>query len=912
MQLSLSLASAWAKHRPSDDAYLSLVSHCRDASAAADRLWTDWLPRSTRMLLEESLGSESARVLGRWFAATHDVGKLTPAFACQVLELSGRMTAAGLEMPAVVAGRKSTPHSLAGFYAIRSYLRQVCGWRERVVIDSYAVISGSHHGVPPRVEQLRMVPDPAHMGGEHWTATRYELLELMAKETGADAFLDSWSKQRLSLPHQVLWTAFTIMADWIASDDSLFELGEFRDASETAATAFSTLAFPSPWNAPPTQVAAPLLSERFGLPPTANLNVMQRSVLERVSATTEPSLTIIESAMGSGKTEAALLAAEVLAERFGCGGAFVALPTMATSNAMFSRVLEWIRALPDLDATSAILAHSKADLQDEYRGIMPDATPADIGRDEDSSAGRGGRAAEVVAHQWFFGRKKGLLANFAVGTIDQLLLAALQAKHVMLRHLGLAGKVVIVDEVHAADTYMMVYLERILEWLGAYRVPVILMSATLPPAQRAALVRAYDSGRGHQSVSESRAVSGDIGYPSVTVNGDPGEPIDVSSVASSTVRLEAIDDDTDVLIGRLQRALVDGGCVGVVCNSVGRAQELAAALRGAFGSDVVLLHSRFLAQHRADLESVLVGELGRNGDRPYRRIIVGTQVIEQSLDLDFDLLVTDVAPVDLLFQRIGRLHRHQRIRPPSFREPVAWVRGVVDWSSDVPEPVAASDHIYGRWKLLCSLALLRRRDTISLPAEIPILVAEAYGDSPEMPDSWVDTAAEARSEQELQQHKSREKARDYLLSPPKARSMVGLLQVLGGDNPDARGAARVREGDDGFEVIVTVRRDDGIHLPEQCGGELIATEHPPSPRDARRARTSSLRLPGLFTKPWAIDRTIAELEQRQYPGWIDSGPLSGELILELGPDMSATLNDQRVRYDDHDGLVIETTGSDRT
>lgn len=907
MPLSPALASAWAKHRSSDDACLSLVSHSRDAAAAAERLWADWLSRSTRTLLEESCGSESAPALARWFAATHDVGKLSPAFACQVLSLSGKMTAAGLDMPTVVAGRRSTPHSLAGFHATRAYLAKVRGWRDRVVIDSYAAVSGSHHGVPPRVEQLRIAPDPAHMGSGRWEAARYELLDLMAAETGAERFLGVWSKRRLSLPHQVLWTAFTIMADWIASDDSLFELGQYRDASETAKQAFSALAFPSPWISAPKQGSGRPLVDRFGLPTTADLNSMQRAVLDRLSVTTVPSLTIIESAMGSGKTEAALLAAEVLAERFGCGGAFVALPTMATSNAMFSRVLGWIRALPDLDATSAILAHSKADLQDDYRGIMPHAVPADIGRDEGSLAGHGGRATEVIAHQWFFGRKKGLLANFAVGTIDQLLLAALQAKHVMLRHLGLAGKVVIVDEVHAADTYMMVYLERVLEWLAAYRVPVILMSATLPPDQRAALVRAYDSGRGHRSVSEGRATADDIGYPLVTVNGDPGEPIDVSSAPSSTVRLETIDDDPGHLVGRLRGALVDGGCVGVVCNSVARAQELASALRLTFGSDVVLLHSRFLAQHRADLEAGLVGELGRNGDRPHRRIVVGTQVIEQSLDLDFDLLVTDVAPVDLLLQRIGRLHRHQRIRPTSLRQPVTWIRGVLDWSTDVPEPVTASEYIYGRWKLLCSLALLRRRGTITLPSEIPVLVAEAYGSSPEMPDSWRDTAETARSDQELRQHKSRENARDYLLPSPRARSMVGLLQVLGGDNPDARGAARVREGDDGFEVIVTVRRDDGVYLPKQCGGRLIDTEYPPSAPDARRARTSSLRLPGRFTRPWAIDRTISELEQKQYPGWITSAPLSGELILELGPDMSATLNDQRVRYDDDDGLVVEKT-----
>jgi CRISPR/Cas system-associated endonuclease/helicase Cas3 len=215
--------------------------------------------------------------------------------------------------------------------------------------------------------------------------------------------------------------------------------------------------------------------------------------------------------MGDGKTEAAMMAAEVLAARSGAGGVMIALPTQATSDAMFRRMMEWIEHQPAVepegsvvpdggepdDRRSVFLAHGKAWLNPDFRAVPRGRSLArDMDSDSDDRAKTRGKCVDHGAYvdQWMTGRRKGVLADFVVGTIDQVLFVSLQSRHVALRHLALARKVVILDEVHSFDAYMDVYLERALEWLGSYGVPVIALSATLPSELRKRLLDAYQRG----------------------------------------------------------------------------------------------------------------------------------------------------------------------------------------------------------------------------------------------------------------------------------------------------------------------------------------------------------------------------------------------------------------------------------
>lgn len=893
--------SAWAKSNRNEES-LSLRRHSEDAGAVAVHLW-EWLPSSTRAYLSAGRSDAEARVLARWLACTHDIGKLSPAFAVQVEPLAGRMRDAGLAMSRTIGRRTDTPHSIVSHRALVTYLHER-GWSRRTAA-TYAVVAGGHHGVPPQVGHLAVAEDRSHYGGPEWAEARTELLEHLTALAGADRYLEQWAQNPLSPEQQALWTAFVIMADWISSSD-LFPLGDRGESEETAADAWEALALPPPWCASPRATVDELITTRFGLPGEARANMLQRAVADAASSMNEPGMLVIEAPMGIGKTEAALMASEYLAARFGQGGVFVALPTMATSNAMFDRVLRWIEAQDSISTASAVLAHGKASLQDRYRGLMRRGGFNDVGRDEPQP--EHACTAEVVAHHWLSGRKKGLLANFAVGTIDQLLFAGLKAKHLVLRHLGLVNKIVVVDEVHAADHFMMRFLARVLEWLGAYRVPVIIMSATLPTAQRIALVRAYESGRGWDG--DDAALRGNIEYPAVTVIDGQRRVIDVPGDSEITrVELERLDDDPAALLERVRSALVEGGCIGIVRNTVARAQETARLLEQHFPGEIVLLHSRFVAQHRADLESHLVGELGRDGRRPIRRIVVGTQVIEQSLDIDFDLMFSDLAPIDLLFQRIGRLHRHRRPRPAPLRTPRLVLTGVDDWDAQPPSAIAPTLRIYGEWPLLCTSAVLDSRDHVDLPDDIAALVQSAYGDPSPALSLWAEQASVARSELDRKTVELESRADAWRIRGPReASTLVGWMNAHLGEVDDARGQARVRDTDEGIDVILTRRCGDEIHLLPQCGGGAIETNFCPSDSAARRALTGTVRLPQMLTHHGIIDRTIDTLEQRMYQGWQESRWLAGELVLELGEDSTAQLMNYDIRYDDIEGLVVTKDG----
>lgn len=902
-ELSVRLRAMWAKS-DDEDRSLSLVSHAADAAAVAGYLWDHWLPRSVRDLLSGGRSDDEMLAMARWLAGVHDVGKVSPAFACQVGALAGAICETGLKI-AADKFEKRTPHSVISHHAIEKYLIEERDWKRIPNARSYAVVAGGHHGVPPVSLNLRSLrADVRMLGDAHWDEVRTEFLDFVARISGAERFLDKWKTQPLTPQQQALWTAVVIIADWLASDAHRFPLQEHRNAEEFAAGALAELALPPPWNAAAPQNVETVFS-RFGLPAGAHPNSVQAAAL-RAAATLGPGgLIIVEAATGTGKTEAALMAAEQFASSGGWGGVYVALPTMATANAMFSRMLTWMRAIPGTGPTSVVLAHGKAELNDVYRGMVPMAALADI----ESDCGEGHVA---VAHQWLSGRKKSLLASFGVGTIDQLLFMALKSRYVVLRHLAFAGKVVIVDEVHAADAFMREYLKRALEWLGAYGVPVILLSATLPRQQRVEYTDAYVAGR-------SEALHGDevasVGYPAIVSVGLDGKVTVAqpeSPAAPQDVAIRRLDDSSEALVEFLADALSEGGCAAVVRNTVGRAQEAARALRKRFGSDVVLLHSAFIAQDRADQELQLLDELGRDGSRPTRRIVVATQIIEQSLDCDFDLMVSDLAPIDLLFQRMGRLHRHPRTRLGGLGEARFGITGVKDWTESVPRPIEVSAKVYERFHLMRALAVLRSRESITRPADISLLVQAAYADDIDAPAEWQEILAEDERAARRRAAASANRADEFRLRPVRGtETLVGLLAYQGSEPDDARGYARVREGNDSIEVVVTQRDGDKVRLPKRPGSEtvgpLITTKSEPADRIARMALASTIRLPFSLSHPGVAENVIAELERRTYgyEGWRTSKWLKGELALELDHNLEATLLNKRVRYRTDDGLIVE-------
>ncbi|MFD8799941.1 CRISPR-associated helicase Cas3' [Streptomyces atroolivaceus] len=930
-----------------------------DSAAVAGRLWDEWLPLSVRKLVADGLpdGADDARRLAVWLAGVHDIGKATPAFACQVDSLAQVMRADGLEMRsqrAMGADRKVAPHGLAGQVLLGEWLEDRHGWAVTQT-GQFTVAVGGHHGVPPEHGQITALDRHPQLlrtpGGSEklWHRVQQELLDACAAEFGVQERLGAWQTVKLPQPVQVLLTALVIVSDWIASNPDLFPYfpqDAFRSSEERITAAWQGLNLPGAWQAAePTADVQALFASRFALPPDAKVRPVQEAAVELARTMDEPGLLVIEAPMGEGKTEAALAATEVLAARSGAGGVFFALPTMATGNAMFPRLLDWLERLPAQEGTrhSVLLAHSKSALNEDFTDLMErgQIKAVDLDAAEDSqklrpSSRTRSASAELVAHTWLRGRKKAMLSSFVAGTIDQLLFAGLKSRHLALRHLAIAGKVVVIDEAHAYDTYMSVYLDRVLSWLGAYRVPVVVLSATLPANRRRELVEAYAGGqkgdaRDFEPVAQARA------YPLLTAVAPGGAPVLRRPSASGRgvdVELEHVDDDMVLLADRLESALEGGGCVLVVRNTVRRVLEAAAALRERFGdANVTVAHSCFIDVDRAAKDASLLRRFGppsKAEGRPAMHIVVASQVAEQSLDVDFDLLVTDLCPADLLLQRMGRLHRHlrggedQAERPEGLRTARCLVTGA-DWTGRVPKPVAGSVAVYGAYALLRSAAaLLPHLDggaqrPVRLPADISPLVQHAYAEECSAPADWAQDMEAARARYDELRADQAERAATFRLGAAArpGRPLFGWVTAGVGDADDtSRGKAQVRDSRESLEVVVVQKKSDGTLTtvpwlaPDRQGRTLaglpLPTDQVPTPLAARTAASCGLRLPIQFSYAETMDRAISELEELYVPAWQVKGShwLAGQLILALDEDCQTHLAGFVLRYSESDGLEV--------
>ena len=638
-------------------------------------------------------------------------------------------------------------------------------------------------------------------------------------------------------------------------------------------------------------------------------NSLQQAVLEAADNISAPGLLIIEAQMGVGKTEAALAAAEVFANRRQAGGLFFGLPTQATANGIFDRLMDWAETQSEDMVHSIRLAHGMAELNAEYRQLFPGhaTTEEDADRNNDPESG-------VLVHRWFQGNRQALLADFVIGTVDQLLMAALKQKHLMLRQLGLAGKVVVVDECHAYDTYMNCYLDRALTWLGRYQVPVILLSATLPARRRAELVNAYLGGRAEEGGWQTSR-----GYPLLTWT--DGRHVCQRTVPltepGKTVQLAPLTEDR--LPAMLQEKLAQGGCAGVIVNTVRKAQAVATQLRQTLpGYEVFLFHAQFLMPDRAEKGQTLLLRLGKRSTPAERDrlIVVGTQVMEQSLDIDFDFLVTELCPMDLLLQRIGRLHRRvdRTDRPLPLQTAQCAVLDTGNESFD-----AGSKAVYGEWLLWRTRQLLPQ--AVVLPQDIPQLVQDTYGweEKDVLPQDT--DSVRRREEYLLKRGKQEQKAAAFLIQPPTEHRLRPRRNVLdnwmNGEQKGTEAAARaaVRDGDPSVEVLLMVRHEDGsVHfLPWQEEGRAVAADCPPCQAESVSIARQRLRLPGYFSKRWTVDRVINEREEqnrRLLPEWQQAPMLKGELVLLLDENLTAHLSKTVLRYDRRDGLTWQKEEAD--
>lgn len=626
-----------------------LVYHCLDVAAVG------WVLMDPERRLNRRLAAQlqvNPVWLRHWFTfclMLHDIGKFSRAFQNLVPGLS----------PELVPYRGQCVyhirHDSLGYLLWKKRLSRLVGEEGKKVEPWLEIVCG-HHGQPP-ARSLKGFE--SHFIEEDFGAVEDYLQTVLAwwqPDLDPLGSIDKHAQRAAS------WqlSGVAVLADWLGSNQTIFNYHsrpmELADYWSSIALKQAPAALDlSHWDHAD---ITPFTGIRQQFPFIEKPTPLQRFASEQVLGC-GPQLFVLEDITGAGKTEAAMALAHRLMAAGEARGLYVALPTMATANAMYGRLAKSYRSLFGNEVTpSLVLAHGAARLSDDFvETIAFDHQKPDHNYQADEAS------ATAYCNGWLAdNRKKALLADVGVGTVDQALLGVLPARHQSLRLLGLADKVLLVDEVHAYDPYMRTLLTALLEMHARQGGSAILLSATLPQYFRNELVQKFARGMGRDAPQLTTNE-----YPLVTSLAAKGlheQPIDSRKELYRRVEVVRLDDEA-AAIAAIHQAVMQGMAVCWIRNTVRDAWATFDRLvsEAWCGNDrLTLFHSRFAMVDRQRIENDVLSRFGKASDGTQRtgQVLIATQVVEQSLDLDFDLMISDLAPVDLLIQRAGRLQRHQR------------------------------------------------------------------------------------------------------------------------------------------------------------------------------------------------------------------------------------------------------------
>ena len=675
----------WAKTIEGDKPGISVRDHCLNVGCVAEALIAA-LPQAAKHLLPPGAAT---------LAALHDVGKISPGFQvkCPAWLAANELKETAARQRWAAREQTESDHAKISQHFLQQ-LMKAAG------TQLWGVAAGVHHGriFGRRITQLNVIPEC-----ERW--------ETPARNALLAELIGIFGPLPIQPPGQDeadLWCVAGLIsvADWIGSNEAFFpsDRGLTTEQSwEAAAGALRQIR----WSGGKVRPAG--FGELFGGYTPKPLQQELHGLCEK------PGLFIVEGPMGCGKTEAALWAAHRLIAAGVNDGIYFALPTQVTSGRIHRRVAPFLQAALE-DAATLRLAHGASWLEDRQTLRLQPAAAHDPEADEHVREGR----------SWFASSKHALLARFGVGTVDQALQGVVAVKHFFVRRFGLAGKVVILDEVHSYDVYTGTLITHLIRELLALRCSVIILSATLTRERRRELIAA--AGVDSQGVASSA-------YPLITI-AHPREcprEVPVAAGASRTLRLRtAAFSEAEILEECIERAEA-GQHVLYLRNTVAEAQATCRAITGCVRAERVevgLLHSRFPFFRRQEVEDHWLERLGKTRATDGRgSILIATQVVEQSVDIDLDFIVTDLAPTDMLLQRMGRLWRHERTDRGA-AEPVFWINSPeLDRQATGRELKTAfgkSGFVYAPYILLRTAEVFAVRDSIVLPDQIREVLEATY------------------------------------------------------------------------------------------------------------------------------------------------------------------------------------------
>jgi len=705
--------SGWAKTHAEGKPGLSVFEHCRHVGWVAHEMIN-----SGRTIPDGRVSLIVAAIV----AATHDVGKWSPGF----LQMCPTwMEHEGLSLIAERhdwKAQKDVRHEKYSQNSIQLLL-QSRGYKQSEA-SVWAMVAGAHHG--------KMHSSENYAGGDvrllidDWHFQRHQIIESIESEFGSRISVVGLQKTNAVVPWLM---GLTSVADWIGSDENNFPVDrglQENQARQAAKLALERIGLCTP------HIKKNLSFENiFGFTP----NDMQRNALSLI---TKPGIYVIEAPMGLGKTEAALACAYQLLQSGHASGLYFALPTQLTSNRIHLRVSEFVRKITH-NSENTRLAHANAWLEEVYYQPQPVQTSIKNSRDD-----------ATTSRDWFASAKRGLLANFGVGTVDQALMSVVAVRHFFVRRFALAGKVVIIDEVHSYDHFTGTLINCLCRELQKLGCTIIILSATLLPDVRNDLLGV-----------EEENIQQDC-YPMISGKSSDGVLITPKgSTPDPRPPIKRIFKKVNQSLTDARAKASAGARVLWVCNTVNSAQTIFSELTEQNTDfETGLLHSRFPHFVRQQQEEYWMERLGKKNTDESGCILVSTQIVEQSVDIDSDILISELAPMDMLLQRMGRLWRHLDVRPAGIRPvqcPEIWVVGeekTLNHLKKISSPelikvLGAKAKVYQPYVLLKTYETLHRFNSINLADEngksdVRDLLRFTYVNAQEDPESWDILAGEMK------------------------------------------------------------------------------------------------------------------------------------------------------------------------
>ena len=726
----------WGKAKPDggDGAqYHLLPYHCLDVAAVGSTLLDPSKPLCQRLAKQLGVAPLWLQQFFSFCLMLHDIGKFSRAFQNLVPSLSPEL------VPYTGQCVYSERHDTLGFLLWKKQLAKKLSTLipVNVKFDPWLEVVCGHHGQPPKrsltgLQSYFMLEDE-------------QAAQIFVREVAHQWLPDLTPLHDISKPafRSVSWqlAGTAVLADWLGSDQSYFpysnKLHTLEEYWNKCAMPKAVQILEQAWlSAQPVREYTDI-QQQFPF-------IKQATPLQTFAAEVPlgegPQLFILEDVTGAGKTEAAMVLCQRMMLQGLVKGLYVALPTMATANGMYERLAKSYRRLFASHAQpSLVLAHGARELSDGFV-----ASVALSPHFADNSYDKTEASASAYCNAWLAdSRKKALLADVGVGTIDQALLSVLPARHQSLRLLGLSDKVLLVDEVHAYDPYMRRLLTALLEAHARQGGSAILLSATLPKNMRKSLVAGFAAG-----LSVESPILRENGYPLVTQCREEGINEAVVTTRESVrryVSVQRLDDETQVL-EKIQLAVEAGRCICWIRNTVKDARSVFSMLQeqGWLPEDnLTLFHSRFAMVDRQAIEQDVLARFGKESANAQRsgQVLIATQVVEQSLDLDFDEMISDLAPVDLLIQRAGRLQRHNRNQQGELDEQAVDIRAQAKLYLLAPDPgqVIDSDWLKAKLpgtqavypnvgQLWLTLGVLLEQQGFSMPDNARYLIESVYSE----------------------------------------------------------------------------------------------------------------------------------------------------------------------------------------